>query len=367
MNLKIAIVVNHIFPFLKSGDVLAAFNEIQFLKKNGIKVIILSEIDSNFETINEINYLSDGTEIITRQEKVKSKYLDAIICHQPSGIQQSLELKKRFNCPIICRHHIDLEILGNLSDRLNCPSTEMFDRNSPSKSLKQYKQFINSADLLLDVDPMRFKTKRRSEFFPPIFSMTLPKLLASDRRIENKVLICGRLNDPMKGGNRILSFAKLACKHSIVVNIVGILSDSQKNELSKLKNVVIYNWTNSRAKLFSLMQQSSFFISLSHYEPFGLASAESVSNGCCLIGSHEGFAALCNVNTNYKTSVNNTLQSSEFIFQIVEIILNLSSNKSLYKKIRFHQNSVLRKLVHKSNNYTNLIDEKVTRYWSKLK
>lgn len=284
----------------RSGDIIAACNELNQLKNSGYKVIDFHEYISNSKK-ESVNNFKKNT--VSEFASLYHSNIDFVISNQPSNYDIGLVLSKLTGARLVIRQHLDYESLIRAVRNISTSVNSVITRQPYMETIANFKKSKYSQHLVVSTDANTIHKKSDNLCFcpPPIH----PEILTSSCSYKDKtgnlrIAISGRLNDPVKGGERIYKTLKTLnfWTNKFSVSVFGDISISFFNKMYDLlgSRFNYYSWIDSRNTYLNLLSSNDVFLALPYYEAYGLALQESILLGLMPISTKQGLAYILSKN-----------------------------------------------------------------------
>jgi len=302
--MRVLEVVDFVYPRVDAGDGYAALAECRYLARDGFQVQVVSITSSqgNCPFDSRANTVVHGVsvDIVSESDGLSALTAcpDIVVLHQPTGFHYAYRVSTHFGIPLVYRMHIDYRELFDLAIRLELPVSCCITRGDPKSLLELEEQTLqNSAAVVL---PSNYMQLRRT--YPCQTYVVPPRMLPLaanpdkplQRRRQPTVVLGGRLDDPMKGLSRMVqALAHLReVVQAVKVLVIGTLPDEDAFALRQIfcDSVKFESWVSNREQLADCLLQGDLFLSMSHYEPYGLMITEAISLGLLPVCSDVGVA-----------------------------------------------------------------------------
>ena len=193
----------------------------------------------------------------------------------------------------VARLHMNYDTRLEIAKRLGILPQDVLDRFSVHQTKELYDRFIQISDSIVTVDP--FESLEGATYCPPQSGFSFGAQ-TRPRRSNGIVLIGGRLTDPIKGLDRILDEILVLRQRlpGVEVRCLSSANDEVRKLFSAngLFDITFIDWVHTRKDLFSILREVDVFLTMPHYEPFGLMVVEALCCGVIPVSTSHGIAAV---------------------------------------------------------------------------
>ncbi len=320
----------------RSGDVIVALDEVDILRQNGYEVVVLGDS-------REFEIGQDPREVAASLFHSRSyQRVDFVICNHSSRHDLATFLSRMTNAPYVFREHIDYDAFVSTIAELNLDATRIITRASVDETLENYHKAKMSSDVVITTSTLSISARQINGtiFCPPPLAARQPSNMPLWIRKQGalRIVIGGRLCDPLKGATRILKVLERVEKQiqDYEVHAIGLLSDSTVERLAGFlgERFTNHGWIDSRSRYIEVLSKGHIFLTLPFYESFGVTLAEAVMLGLIPVSTAQGVARLLPAlkyasGEDLATVVNGSMAEQDIINAVSEIIVRLASTVGL--------------------------------------
>ena len=320
----------------RSGDVIVALDEVDILRENGYDVAVLCD-NGTFDIRNKPREVAAAL-----FRSWSYEHVDYVICNHPSRHDLATLLSQMTNAVYVFREHIDYDAFVSTIAELNLDAARIMTRASVGETLTNYHKAKVRSDVVISTNVQSISSRHmnRQIFCPPP--------LAADRRSNAalwtrnqgvlRIVIGGRLGDPLKGAARILKVLERVeeATQDYEVHAIGSLPGSAVERLEGLlgRRFLNHGWIDSRSEYIKVLSMGHVFLTLPFYESFGVTLAEAVMLGLIPVSTAQGVARLLPAlksapGKHLGTIVNGAIAEDEITRVVSDIIVALASTEGL--------------------------------------